>query len=159
MVAGVAGLVKQLPGAVGYVELAYALQNHMPVAVIRNKAGNYIAPSIEGVSLAAETDIPADTRVSITDTGAELGYPISGFTWLILYKNQKYSGRKREKALALVEMVWWMIHEGQEFTEPLHYAPLPAGVVRKAEAILASVTHGKETLIELSQEMMQDEIE
>jgi phosphate transport system substrate-binding protein len=118
------------------------LQNKMPVGLIRNRSGNYIRPTMESVSLAAQTDLPEDTRVSITDTDAGEGYPIGGFTWLILYQEQKYGGRSMEKAEELVKLAWWMIHDGQEFAEPLHYAPLPEGGVAKAEAILRSVTYG-----------------
>jgi phosphate transport system substrate-binding protein len=145
---GVAGLVKQLPGAVGYVELIYALQNDMPVGLIKNASGEFIEPALEAVSLAGQTELPEDTRVSITETGAEGGYPISGFTWLILYKEQNYGGRSREKAEELVRLMWWMIHEGQAFAEPLHYAPLPAGAVHKAEVILRSVTYGGEHIVD-----------
>jgi phosphate transport system substrate-binding protein len=144
---GVAGLVKQLPGSIGYVELIYSLQNKMAVGHIRNRAGKYIEPSMDGVSLAAGVDLPEDTRVSITDTDAESGYPISGFTWLILYQEQSYDGRSREKASDLMDLMWWAIHDGQEFAEPLHYAPLPEGAVKKAEAILRSVLYdGKQIL-------------
>jgi phosphate transport system substrate-binding protein len=146
---GVAGLVKQLPGSIGYVELIYSLQNKMPVGHIRNRAGNYIEPSMEGVSLAAGVKLPDDTRVSITDPDAELGYPISGFTWLIFYREQKYGGRSRDQAEALIDLVWWAIHDGQEFAEPLHYAPLPEGAARKAETIVRSVVYdGKQVLSE-----------
>jgi phosphate transport system substrate-binding protein len=138
---GVAGLVKQLPGAIGYVELIYALQNNMPAGLIKNAAGKFVSPGLESVSLAAQTELPTDTRVSITDTDAEGGYPIGGFTWLILYQEQNYGGRSRQKAEELVRLLWWMLHEGQEFAEPLHYAPLPAEAVRKAEAILAKVSY------------------
>jgi phosphate transport system substrate-binding protein len=143
---GVAGLVKQLPGALGYVELAYALQNDMPVGTIRNAAGNFVDPSIESVSLAAETELPEDTRVSITNTDAEQGYPISGFTWLIVYRDLNYDGRSRTEATDLVKLMWWMIHEGQEFTEPLHYAPLPSEAVGGAKKILRSITYGGEAI-------------
>jgi phosphate transport system substrate-binding protein len=139
---GVAGLVKQLPGSIGYVELIYALQNDMPVGLVKNKSGKYIQATIESVSAAAETELPEDTRVSITDTEAQDGYPISGFTWLILYKEQEYDGRSKTRAEDLVKLMWWMIHDGQEFAEPLHYAPLPKEAVRKAEVILTSVTYG-----------------
>jgi phosphate transport system substrate-binding protein len=138
---GVAGLVGQIPGSVGYVELVYALQNGMPVASIENKSGDFIQPSIKSVSLAAGVELPADTRVSITDTGAAEGYPISGFTWIILYREQDYDGRSGGGAEELVRLLWWMIHEGQEFAEPLDYAPLPAEAVRKAEAALMTVTY------------------
>jgi len=138
---GVAGLVKQLPGSIGYVELIYSLQNEMPAGLIMNKSGNYIEPSMEGVSLAAGVDLPEDTRVSITDTEAERGYPISGFTWLIFYQEQNYNGRSLDQAESLMDLVWWVIHDGQKFAEPLHYAPLPEGAVEKAEKIVRSVVY------------------
>jgi phosphate transport system substrate-binding protein len=144
---GVAGLVKQLPGAIGYVELTYALSNEMPVARVKNRAGEFIEPSIDGVSLAADTELPEHTRVSITDTDAEGGYPISGFTWLIFYREQGYGGRSKQTAEELMELAWWMIHEGQEFCEPLHYAPLPKEGVAKAEKILKSVVYKGKPLV------------
>jgi phosphate transport system substrate-binding protein len=144
---GVAGLIKQLPGSVGYVELIYASQNKMPVAVIKNKAGAFVEPGIKSVSAAAVTQIPAGTRVSITDTDAKDGYPISGFTWLVLYQEQNYGGGSSQRAAELLRLVSWMIHDGQQFAEPLEYSPLPKDVIIKAEKILASVTYnGKPVL-------------
>lgn len=145
---GVAGLVKQIPGAIGYVELVYALQNKMSVGLVRNSSGKYIKPTIESVSIAADTALPDDTRVSITNTDAEDGYPISGFTWLIFYKEQSYGGRNRERAENLVKLLWWIIHEGQEFAESLHYAPLPEEVIRKAENIIRSVVYNDQPILE-----------
>jgi len=139
---GVAGQVKNVPGSIGYVELIYALENDMPVAMMENKKGNYIVPTIESTKLSAEVTIPDDTRVSLTDTDAEKGYPITGLTWVILYKEQNYDGRTKDTATALVNLIWWMTHEGQTQCEPLHYAPLPKAAVDKAEKILKSVTYG-----------------
>jgi phosphate transport system substrate-binding protein len=144
---GVAGLVKQLPGSLGYVELIYSLQNRMSVAVVSNRAGNFVLPTIQSVSAAAATAIPADTRVSITDTAAKDGYPISGFTWLIIYQEQNYGGRSREEAAQLVNMISWMIHDGQQFTEPLQYSPLPKDAVVMADKVLASITYGGKPLL------------
>ena len=139
--AGVAGLVKQLPGSFGYVELIYALQNNMPYGSLKNLAGNFIKPSLASTSTACAGDMPADTRVSMTNTSAPEGYPIAGFTWILLYKEQNYANKSREKADAVVKMLWWMTHEAQKYAEPLAYAQLPAPVVSKAEAILRSVTY------------------
>ncbi|HGJ67011.1 TPA: phosphate ABC transporter substrate-binding protein PstS [bacterium] len=140
--AGVAGYVKQLPGAIGYVELIYALQNKMPVASIKNKSGVFVDPTIKSTSLAANIALPADTRASITDTPAKEGYPIAGFTWIIIYKEQNYGNKPKAKAEAVLKMLWWMIHEGQDIAEPLQYAPLPKDAVTKAEALLKSATYG-----------------
>ncbi len=139
--AGVAGIVKQTPGSIGYVELIYAISNGMPVADLENKSGNYVTPSIKSVSLAANVRLPDDTRISITNTDASEGYPISGFTWLIFYKEQKYSGRSLAEAQELLKLLWFAEHEGQKYAEPLHYAPIPAEAVAKAEAIINSVTY------------------
>jgi len=137
---GVAGLIKQVPGALGYVELIYAMSNKMPYAEIKNASGNYVTPSIQSVSLAADVDLPDDTRVSITNTAAKQGYPISGFTWLILYREQSYNNRTQEQGETLLDLVWWVTHEGQGLAEALHYAPLPKEAVVKSEVLLNSVT-------------------
>src|ERR1700761_2848731 len=126
---GVAGLIKQTPGCIGYIELVYAVQNNMPYAKVQNKAGNFITPSIASVTAAANVQIPADTKVSLTNTEAADGYPISSFSWVLLYKEQKYGDRTQDRATKLVKLVQWMIHDGQQFSAPLTYAPLsPAAV-------------------------------
>ena len=138
---GVAGLVKQTPGSFGYVELIYALQNKMPYGTIRNKKGNFIRPSIASTSLAANTALPDDMKVDLTDTDAGDGYPISGFTWILVYKEQNYADKPAEKAKAVVNLLWWMTHEGQKYAEPLHYAPLSKAAVAKAEKLIKSITY------------------
>ena len=116
---GVAGLVKQLPGGLGYVELIYVLQNTMPYALIKNKSGNWIKPSLASTSLAANVAVPDDvTKISLTDTAAPEGYPISTFTWLILYKEQGYDNHQQAKVEAMLKMISWMIHDGQKYAEP-----------------------------------------
>jgi len=145
---GVAGLINQTPGAIGYVELIYTLQNNMPAGIIKNKAGNFIEPNIKSTSAAANIDMPDDTRVSLTDTAAADGYPISGFTWLILYKEQNYSSdRSKERAEELVKLLWWMLHEGQQIAEPMQYAPIPNSAVTRGEQILRSVVYNGAPLL------------
>ena len=140
---GVAGLVKQLPGGVGYVELIYALQNKMPYATLKNKSGNWIVPSLESTSDSGNVTIPSDvTKISLVDSAAANGYPISTFTWILVYKEQNYDNRPKDKVEAMMKMLWWMVHDGQQYAEPLAYAKLPAAVVAKAETILKSVTYG-----------------
>ena len=138
---GVAGLIKQVPGSVGYVELIYAMGNNMPFARVQNRSGNFIEPGIASVSAAANVTLPADTRVTITDTDAADGYPISGFTWLIFYQEQAYNDRSADQARTLLDLLQWVVREGQALAEPLHYAPLPAEAVARAEAILKSTTY------------------
>jgi len=146
---GVAGLVKQLPGSFGYVELIYALQNNMSYALLKNKSGNWIKASLATTSTAANVPVPEDvTKLSLTNTDAPEGYPISTFTWLILYKEQNYGNHQKAKVEALLKMIWWMTHDGQKYAEPLSYATLPAPVVKKAEAILKSITFDGKPLLE-----------
>ncbi len=138
---GVSATIKQNLGAFGYIEFAYARQNNMKVMALKNKSGNFIKPSIEAVSKAAAVNLPDDTRVSIADTSAPQGYPISSFTWILLYQEQNYDGRSEAQGKALVDLVWWMCHEGQKINAGLDYAPIPAGAVEKAEKILQSITY------------------
>ncbi|MCX7761542.1 MAG: phosphate ABC transporter substrate-binding protein PstS [Candidatus Kryptonium sp.] len=138
---GVTGLVKQIPGSIGYVELIYAKQNKLPMALIKNKKGKFIKPELSSITSAGNVKIPDDTRISITDTDAEEGYPISSFTWILVYKEQNYKNRSFEKSKELVKLLWWMIHEGQSHTEPLDYAKLPSEAVKKAEAIIKTITY------------------
>jgi phosphate transport system substrate-binding protein len=143
---GVAGLVKQTPGSFGYVELIYALQNKMPFGEIKNKKGNFIKPTIASTSLAANTSLPDDMKVDLTDTDAPKGYPISGFTWILVYKEQNYADHPKGKAKALANLLWWMTHQGQKYAEPLHYAPLSKAAVGKAEKLIKSVTYKEEPI-------------
>ena len=137
---GVAGLIKQTPGAIGYIELAYAVQNNMAYARVQNKAGNFITPSIASVTAAANIQIPADTKVSLTNTDAADGYPISSFSWIIIYKEQKYGDRTLDHATRLVKLLEWMIHDGQQYSSALTYAPLSPAAVSAGDAVLKSVT-------------------
>ena len=144
---GVAGLVKQTPGAIGYVELAYAKQNKMPYANIQNKSGKFITPEIAATTLASNVVIPADTKVSITDTDNPKGYPIASFTWALIYKEQNYGGRSKARATELVKLLWWNIHQGQADCAPLNYAPLSKAAVKTAEQILKSATYDGKAIL------------
>ncbi len=145
--AGVAGLIRQIPGCIGYIEIAYAEQNHIPVAALQNKAGRFIKPTLKAISAAANVEIPDDTRCSITNTAAPDGYPISAFTWIIVYQEQAYKGRSYEKAKALANLLWWCIHEAQEMNESLLYGRLPEKVVSKAEKIVKSMAYKGKPLL------------
>src|SRR5579862_873263 len=145
---GVAGLIKQTPGAIGYIELAYAVQNNMAFAKVQNKSGNYITPSIASVTAAANINIPADSKVSLTNTDATDGYPISGFSWVLIYKEQKYNDRSADRATKLVKLVSWMIHDGQQYSSALNYAPLSANAVSVGDAILKSATYDGKPILQ-----------
>ncbi len=138
---GVAGLVKQMPGAIGYVELVYAESNKMSYADIQNQSKKFIHPSIDSVTAAADTNLPDDIRVSLTNTCAEDGYPISGFTWILVYEDLGKMGMTQKKAQALVDLLWWMIHDGQKYAKPLYYAPLSENARSKAERIIKKIKY------------------
>jgi len=144
---GVAGLVKQTPGAIGYVELIYALQNKMLFANVQNKSGKYITPSLATTTLASNVELPADAVVSLTNTDNAKGYPISSFTWALIYKEQKYGDRSAARAKQLLQLMWYNIHEGQKNCEPLNYAPLSKSAVKVAEKILKSATYGGKAIL------------
>ena len=132
---GVAGLVRQLPGAIGYVELLYALQNHISYGEIRNSAGNWVKASIDGVTAAAASikEMPSDYRVSITNAAGPDAYPISSFTWILIPVQSKDAAKTK----ALVGFMNWMLDHGETEAASLSYAPLPKGVadmVRKSVA-------------------------
>lgn len=134
---GVAGQVRQIPGSIGYVELAYATQSNMDWASVKNSAGTFVEPSLRATSLAAQgIELPNDMKITITNSSNLQSYPISGFTWLLVYQEQDDCN----KGKALVDMLWWAIHEGQLYTSPLEYAPLPADAVNKAENQIRSIT-------------------
>lgn len=144
--AGVAGVVARTPGSIGYVELAYANQNKLAVAALRNSSGNWIEPSLESTSAAAAGSMPQDTRILLVDTSAPDGYPICALTWIIVYKDQNYGGRTREQAKALVDLLWWVTHEGQKYANALDYATLSGPAVKAAEAIIKGITYGGASL-------------
>ena len=134
---GVTGVVKQTPGAIGYVELAYANQNKLEPAEMKNNSGAYVLPSIKSTSeAAAGIEIPSDFRVSVTNASGAGAYPIAGFTYLLIHKDQQDPA----KGKALVQFLWWASHDGQQFAAPLDYAPLPAPVVKKVETTIRTLT-------------------
>ena len=110
--------------------------------MLKNKAGNFVAASLQSTSAAADIDLPADMRVSLTNTDAPEGYPVSSFTYLLVYKNQAYDKRTEAAAKATIKLINFVIHDGQQYAEELGYAPLPKAAVTKAETILKSVTFG-----------------
>ncbi len=134
---GVAGNVKQTPYSLGYVELAYAVQNGLPVGLVKNKAGKFVTATEQSVSLAAQgVTLPDDMRVKLVNSDNPDAYPISGFTWLLIYAKQTDVA----KATALTRMLWWATHDGQKFNADLHYAPLPLDAIKKAEALITKIT-------------------
>jgi phosphate transport system substrate-binding protein len=142
---GVTGIVKQTPGAVAYVELAYANQNKLPMAELRNHDGVFVKPTIESTSAAAAgVQMPADFRVSITDAKGKDAYPMASFTYLLIPDDQQDAA----KGKAIVEFLWWAVHDGQKFAAALDYAPLPKPVVEMASARIKSLkVQGKQLAV------------
>jgi len=122
---GLAGQVKQLPGAIGYVELAYARQNKLPTADLKNASGNFIAPSLDSVTEAlASAKMPEDFRFSMVNPSGDKAYPIAGATWLLVYEAQKDAAKGKK----LVEFLNWALTKGENMAASLDYAPLPEAV-------------------------------
>lgn len=142
---GVTGQIKSTPGAVGYVELAYATQNKLPTAAIKNRAGRFIAPSSEAASAAASgVEMPDSLHVSLAEADGEQAYPIAAYTYLLVYEDAKDG----PKGQALARFLWWALHDGQKFAQALDYAPLPKSVVTKVEAKLKRLTFGGKPLLD-----------
>jgi phosphate transport system substrate-binding protein len=141
---GVTGLVKQNEGGVGYVEMAYANQNKLPVAELKNREGAWVKPTLEAVSAAAaKAEMPDDYRVSITNQPGKDAWPISTFTYLLVYKDMPDAA----KGEAFLHFLWWAEHDGQKLAAALEYAPLPKPVVTKVEETLRKLTvQGKPVL-------------
>jgi len=138
---GVTGLVKQIPNAIGYVELVYAVQNKLPYADVKNRAGRFITPTLESVTAAAAAaaaNMPADFRVSITDAAAPDAYPIASFTWLLIPSTIADAA----KGKGIVAFLGWMLGEGQTYTKPLGYAPLPDAVVETERQAIRNIRVG-----------------
>ena len=135
---GVSGLVQQTPGSIGYVELIYALQNKIAYGTVQNSEGEFVRASVEAVTAAAGAavkNMPKDFRVSITNAPGKGVYPISSFTWLLLYENPKDKAQSK----AMVDFVKWALTDGQKFAPDLGYAPLPAEVVKLEMAALGTI--------------------
>ena len=133
---GVAGLVRQTPGAIGYVELIYASHNNILYGSVQNKGGEHVNATLQSVTAAAAgVAVPDDFRVSITDAGGKDAYPISSFTWILLYQNPS----DKERARVMSDFMKWALTDGQKFAPDLGYAPLPQPVVEKEMAALGRI--------------------
>ena len=134
---GVAGQIRQLEGAIGYIELVYAVENKITYGSVKNAAGNFVKASLDTVTEAAASvkDMPADFRVSITNAPGKTAYPISSFTWLLI--PQQAQDPKKGKIIA--DFLKWMVTDGQKMTNQLSYAPLPKSVVEKVKAVIPQI--------------------
>ncbi|MCX6098230.1 MAG: phosphate ABC transporter substrate-binding protein PstS [Caldiserica bacterium] len=139
---GVAGMISQTKGSLGYIELVYAVQSSMPFALLKNASGTFVTPSLASSAAAAAVTLPDDLRVMIVNSLGKDAYPISAFTWILVYKEQNYANRTLAQAQALKKLLTWMLTDGQAVNEALSYSKLPAPAVTKALALVDSMTYG-----------------
>jgi phosphate transport system substrate-binding protein len=145
--AGVIGLVRQTPGAIGYTEVTYAKANQVVYGLVRNSTGKFVdGGDLKQVAAASDAQpLPDDTRISITNSS--IGYPISGFTWVLVYKDQKYGNRTKAQAKAVVDLFRWMLSsEGQQIHEKLNYGQIDGSALTKAKKLVESINYGGEKL-------------
>lgn len=147
---GVTALVKQQTGGIGYVELAYAVQNHITFALMRNKAGVFVAPTLSATTAAMAAfvnQIPADYRIFITNAPGKDAYPITGFTWLLVDQDQPNLAKGHE----LVQFLWWAIHDGQVYAPQLFYAALPKAMVQRVETTIRTISYQGKPILSVGQ--------
>ena len=146
---GIASVIKQTKNSIGYVGSEYAFAQKIAYAKIQNQDGEFVAPSAASISAAASGNIPADTRTSITNSAAKGAYPISTFTWMIIYKEQNYSDRSKEQAMATLDLIQYILSdEAQKITAFVHYAPLPTKAKEISLANLKTVTYNGEAILQ-----------
>jgi phosphate transport system substrate-binding protein len=140
--AGVAGLVSQNKGSIGYVELVYAISSKLSYATMRNSSGNFVTASLASSGRAAQIQLPDDLKVLLMNSSDPQSYPIAAFTWLLVYREQQYSGRTLGQAIALKRVLNWMLITGQSVNESLGYGKLPEAAIQKAQKLVSSMTYG-----------------
>ena len=146
---GVAGTIKSTVGSIGYIGSEYSFALKIPVANLKNSSGNIVEPTLASISASASGEIPEDMRFMITNSNAADAYPISCFTWLLVYAEQGYDERTLEQAQITVNLIKWMISkEAQDLTSKVHYAPLPKKVEVMAMDALKKITYNGETINE-----------
>ncbi|HPT12204.1 MAG TPA: phosphate ABC transporter substrate-binding protein PstS [Bacteroidales bacterium] len=138
---GVAGTISQSAGTIGYIGYEFAVAQKIPAAAVANSSGSFIEPNLQSLSAAASIDIPADTRVMLTNSSNPQAYPITSFTWIILYKEQAYGNHSQANAEATVRAVKWLTEsDAQSIATSVNYAPLPQKAVEQASKVLSVVT-------------------
>ncbi|MCQ2273784.1 MAG: phosphate ABC transporter substrate-binding protein PstS [Bacteroidales bacterium] len=144
---GVASVVSQTPYSIGYIGSEYAFAQQLPMAVMQNARGEFVSPSVESISAAAKGDLPSDTRTMITNSDAKGSYPISCFTWLIVYQEQHYADRSIDQAKATVDLLKFMLSDANQQAAPLvGYAPLPKSMVKTSLENIKKITYDGQSL-------------
>ena len=142
---GVSGQVSQTKGAIGYVELAYAKQSKLPHALMKNKSGNFVEATVDSTKAAVMSSVanlPADLRISLGNPDGKDAYPIAGFTYLLVYKNQK----DQAKGKVLVSFIWWALHDGSQYTAALDYVSQPPDMLKKVEDQIRKINYNGQSL-------------
>ena len=146
---GVAGIVQQTEGSLGYIGSEYALTLRLPTAKLRNRAGNYVDATLETISAAANVELPNDMRATITDSDGPNAYPLSLFTWILVYKDQKYDNRTIEEGEELIKLLQYIISpEGQKVAAQINYAPLSEQPVEKNSNLINEINYGGVAILE-----------
>jgi phosphate transport system substrate-binding protein len=146
---GVAGIVQQTEGSIGYIGSEYALTLRLPTAKLKNKAGNYVDATLETISAAANAALPDDMRATITDSDDANAYPISLFTWILVYKDQQYNNRTIEEAKELIKLLQYVISpEGQKVAAQINYAPLTEQAIEKNRILIDKINYGGTSITE-----------
>jgi phosphate transport system substrate-binding protein len=144
---GVAGIVLKTEGAIGYIGSEYALTLELPVAKLKNRAGNYVDATLETISAAANVELPVDMRATVTDSGDPNAYPISLFTWILIFRDQQYNNRTKSEARMLVDLLNYIISPGgQKVAAQINYAPLPEQAVEKTRRLIGEINYGGEII-------------
>lgn len=145
---GVAGVISQTDGTIGYVGSEYAFAQRIPMAVMQNASGKFVQPTSESISAAASGDMPADTRKMIVNSDARDAYPIACFTWILIYQEQNYAGRTEEQARATLDLLQFILsNEAQQMTTAVNYCPLPKSLVKQSLENLKAVTYNGKALL------------
>ncbi|HBB00464.1 MAG: phosphate ABC transporter substrate-binding protein PstS [Bacteroidetes bacterium GWD2_45_23] len=157
---GVAGIVQQTEGAIGYIGSEYALTLKLPTAKLKNRAGRYVDATLETISAAANVDLPDDMRATITDSDDPGAYPMSLFTWILVYKDQQYDGRSAQDAAELVDLLHYVISsKGQKVAAQINYAPLPPQALEKNRKLIGEINFGGEAVASGSYSAVADSVE
>lgn len=144
--AGVTNIIAQTPGAIGYVALEYAIENNVTYANMINAAGNTVEATLDAVAAAADVEMPADLRATFTNSENPDAWPVAGFTWVVMYEDQNYAGRSRERAQQTLDLIRWMITDGQRFNNPLNYGQITGFPQERALELLDGVNYGGQPL-------------
>ena len=137
---GIAAMVKKIPGSVGYVSLNHAIKNGLATVALQNASGNFIKPTVAAVTAAASVVLPTDARIMLTNSPTPSAYPICGFSYIIVYREQSYRDHSEERSRALAKFLLWCIRDGQRYTEKLFYAPLPDQTMNQLEKAVRTMT-------------------